>query len=247
MIRLTDKGILSTNVGEFLTSMDIGIRSSSELCAQGYYTETFYLYGDKVYLWVKRGNQGMQRTRGSSIGWDEMDIDNVKQISIYSIKYLKDHPDLHEAIRSPESRYSLNGYEKLASLQREREKLDMACATGHSAHCAWKHGMVLIDVKPKREQLAVIEGQRSTWFDGYYRPQTFTANYSQRLPEPGNDYRRTLYWNPEVKMDNQGTAIIKFRNNSTDNAWKATVAGQNPTNGTVGWNTLTVKKISTQR
>ncbi|MBQ8361275.1 MAG: hypothetical protein IJX44_04915 [Bacteroidaceae bacterium] len=245
--RLTDKGILSTNVGEFLTSMDIGIRSSSELCAQGHYTETFYLYGDKVYLWVKRGNQGMQRTRGSSIGWDEMDIDNVKQISIYSIKYLRDHPDLHEAIRSPESRYSLNGYEKLASLQREREKLDMACATGHSAHCAWKHGMVLIDVKPKREQLAVIEGQRSTWFDGYYRPQTFTANYSQRLPEPGNDYRRTLYWNPEVKMDNQGTAIIKFRNNSTDNAWKATVAGQNPTNGTVGWNTLTVKKISTQR
>ncbi len=28
------------------------------------------------------------------------------------------------------------------------------------------------------------------------------------------DYRRTLYWNPELKPDGQGHATVKFYNNS---------------------------------
>lgn len=243
--RLLDRGILSTNVGEFLTGMDVGIRSSGELCEHGYYKEIYELYGDKVYLWVKRGQQGMKRPRGSYQGWDEMDIDNVKRISIYSIKYLRDHPDLHEAIKNPKSRYSLNGYEKLSSLQRERQNIDLGCAFGKAEDCIWNYGMVLIDVKTKREQNTDIKGQRSTWFDGYYRPLTFTANYAQRLPKPGNDYRRTLYWNPNVQTNEKGEATITFRNNSTDNAWKATVAGQDLKNNTCGWNTIVVEKSKT--
>ena len=35
----------------------------------------------------------------------------------------------------------------------------------------------------------------------------------QRPTEP-TDYRRTLYWNPNVELDAQGHATIRFFNNS---------------------------------
>ena len=42
----------------------------------------------------------------------------------------------------------------------------------------------------------------------FYHP-----DYS-RSPLPGTaDYRRTLYWNPDVKFDAQGEAQLRFYNN----------------------------------
>lgn len=64
-------------------------------------------------------------------------------------------------------------------------------------------------------------GQRMTWRDrrmvltgfavceDFYQP-----DYSKQRPTEPTDYRRTLYWNPNVELDAQGHATIRFYNNS---------------------------------
>ena len=55
---------------------------------------------------------------------------------------------------------------------------------------------------------------RRTIFQGYNVPHTFhMPDYSQMPPEA--DFRRTLYWNPDVLLDDNGEAIVEFYNNST--------------------------------
>jgi len=54
-------------------------------------------------------------------------------------------------------------------------------------------------------------------FQGYSCPAEFySPDYSKMdLKNPPKDYRRTLYWNPDVRTDSQGRARIEFYNNST--------------------------------
>ena len=58
---------------------------------------------------------------------------------------------------------------------------------------------------------------RHLHFQGYSKPAEFySPDYSRMdLKEPPKDYRRTLYWNPDVRTDSQGRAHIEFYNNST--------------------------------
>jgi len=55
-------------------------------------------------------------------------------------------------------------------------------------------------------------------FQGFTRPvEYYNPDYSKaKLPEV-KDYRRTLYWNPNVTTDNFGQASIEFYNNSVCN------------------------------
>jgi len=58
------------------------------------------------------------------------------------------------------------------------------------------------------------KGVRKTWLDGYSQVKEFySPNYSTLPTE--TDYRRTLYWNPAVKTDKEGKALIQFYNNSS--------------------------------
>lgn len=67
------------------------------------------------------------------------------------------------------------------------------------------------DYLPAKEK-----GMRRTHFEGYNVATEFenTVN-NYRLIAPQPDYRRTLYWNPNVTTDNEGKAKIEFYNNST--------------------------------
>ena len=57
------------------------------------------------------------------------------------------------------------------------------------------------------------KGVRKTWLEGYSAVKEFySPNYSEIPPE--TDYRRTLYWNPNVTTDETGKAKIEFYNNS---------------------------------
>src|SRR5574344_360054 len=61
-----------------------------------------------------------------------------------------------------------------------------------------------------------IKGWRRTHFEGYNQPTDFsstTNDYSLMAPQP--DYRRTLYWNPNVSTDKSGRTRLEFYNNST--------------------------------
>ena len=92
--------------------------------------------------------------------------------------------------------------------------------------------LMLIDVQVKepgdlstREDLFNIN-KRITTVDGYSRPYAF---YSPEYPEGpifGDvDYRRTLYWNPNVITDEEGKAQVEFYNNSITTHFKVEAAG----------------------
>ena len=92
--------------------------------------------------------------------------------------------------------------------------------------------LVLVDVQMKedaelstREELFKIN-KRITTVDGYSRPYMF---YSPEYPEGpifGDvDYRRTLYWNPNVITDEDGKAQVEFYNNSITKRFSVEAAG----------------------
>lgn len=62
--------------------------------------------------------------------------------------------------------------------------------------------------RPKRR------GVRRTTLNGYSLQKEFYSPDYSILPKEA-DYRRTLYWNPNVKTDEQGKAKVQFYNNST--------------------------------
>ena len=57
------------------------------------------------------------------------------------------------------------------------------------------------------------KGVRKTWLEGYSIPEEFYSPDYSTLP-PAPDYRRTLYWNPEVTTDDKGQATVRFYNNT---------------------------------
>ncbi len=58
------------------------------------------------------------------------------------------------------------------------------------------------------------KGLRRTKFQGFNIPETFKMEDYTNLP-PVEDFRRTLYWNPNVTTDKDGKARIEFFNNSS--------------------------------
>ena len=56
------------------------------------------------------------------------------------------------------------------------------------------------------------KGLRRTTYQGYNEPETFQMEDYKVLP-PLENNRRTLYWNPNVKADAKGKALIQFTNN----------------------------------
>jgi hypothetical protein len=58
------------------------------------------------------------------------------------------------------------------------------------------------------------KGVRRTYFQGYNVPSTFEMEDYTDLP-PMEDFRRTIFWEPNVKTDKDGKAKIEFFNNSS--------------------------------
>ena len=61
---------------------------------------------------------------------------------------------------------------------------------------------------------------------GFTEPREFyQPNYKDKPLPDTKDYRRTLYWNPNVKCDKNGEATIRFYNNAKTTKVKLSVAG----------------------
>ena len=70
------------------------------------------------------------------------------------------------------------------------------------------------------------QGQRFTTVDGYSRPFSFYSPEYPTGPIPGDvDYRRTLYWNPNVITDEEGKASVEFYNSSITKHFNIEAAG----------------------
>ena len=71
-----------------------------------------------------------------------------------------------------------------------------------------------------RDRFIVLDGYATS--ADFYHP-----DYSKhKLPEGQKDYRRTLYWNPDLKLDENGEANITFYNNSRHTSLSIEAEGQ---------------------
>ena len=75
--------------------------------------------------------------------------------------------------------------------------------------------------------------------DGFaYPAQFYSPDYSKQVPsEDKKDYRRTLYWNPNLKLNEEGEAEVKFYNNCRTTQLSVDAEGQ-ASDGTLLWNSL---------
>ena len=68
---------------------------------------------------------------------------------------------------------------------------------------------------PWRAPYMLHHGTRMTYYNGYSQVREFySPDYSECTMPDTIDYRRTLYWEPDVWTDNFGRASISFYNNS---------------------------------
>ena len=67
-----------------------------------------------------------------------------------------------------------------------------------------------------------------------YTARFYSPDYSKQTPPEPTDYRRTLYWNPSLKLDENGQARITFYNNSRTTQISVEVEGQ-ASDGTLLW------------
>ena len=69
-----------------------------------------------------------------------------------------------------------------------------------------------------------------------YAADFYHPDYSTRRPSPEEaDYRRTLYWNPNLKLDAEGRAQVQFYNNARITRLSIEAAGLS-SDGTILWN-----------
>ena len=74
--------------------------------------------------------------------------------------------------------------------------------------------VIEIKLRPKDDYKKVTNNSRATTFAGYDTPVEFYAPTYPDGPVQGDkDYRRTVYWNPEVTTDANGVANVSFYNN----------------------------------
>ncbi len=86
---------------------------------------------------------------------------------------------------------------------------------GSKKYEASNQPLVIVDLRKLPDEMV-----RTTYRDRYFRLPGFTMPFEfyqpsyagKSLPEH-KDYRRTLYWNPDVLLDESGTATINFYNN----------------------------------
>lgn len=78
-------------------------------------------------------------------------------------------------------------------------------------------GLYVVDVAmyPAGLRRSKVKGQRQTTFRGFTPVAEFYAPEYPDGPLAGDvDYRRTLYWNPDVRTDGEGNAQVTFYNNA---------------------------------
>ncbi|MDD3322730.1 MAG: hypothetical protein PHS59_14925 [Paludibacter sp.] len=92
---------------------------------------------------------------------------------------------------------------------------DSKFALGYCQGCDRSKEYTIIYINTKKEGANRHKnGIRKTSFEGYSNVREFFApNYKDVVLPDEKDFRRTLYWNPDVKTDKEGKVSVSFYNN----------------------------------
>ena len=87
------------------------------------------------------------------------------------------------------------------------------------------YATIFIYTKPNNF-VGKLKGERHTTFKAYSAPEDYGRMMTLMGDDiDGGDYRRTLYWNPNVRLDAAGKGKVQFKNNSTCRHMTVSVAG----------------------
>ncbi len=234
--RLADQGIRCYDVETLLDELNVGvdrweeplitIKDTTEEARKQLdtFVEHVTLWGGEAnVICANRAETSFARARHltETAHWPMLlPIGEVKEIELYDISFMLHADSLLRNVYSDSIVSQLMASEDplsatdpyLIQLRRQREQRESVKA------------LILVRAKNRLEQRSAPKGYRLTYYEGYYRPQTFSADYSRRAPS-GEDVRRTLYWNPDLTTDSCGAASLTFRTNSSHHPVTFSVAG----------------------
>ena len=160
----------------------------------------------RTFWLLKEGNNNV--TEPSSPPGYDIDIANVKSIIVYD---------------SPHS------YMSNEEIAQNFSVLDFRYVQNYDKDYLHPAGMYVVEIHliPGRiSRISLNKNTRQTIFAGYSpKVEFYTPEYPNGPIEGDVDYRRTIYWNPEVKTNRLGIVDVKFYNNSYSHSLTVSVEG----------------------
>lgn len=160
--------------------------------------------GFRTLWYVKEGKNNA--TAPSSLPGFDVDIKDVKSIIVYDSPY--SYMGNVEIIYEFGAEFIKKVQEPLPSFPAGLYVVEIHLYPGRKSRVAWN------------------KNTRQTSFDGYSSQMDFYAPEYPNGPIEGDaDYRRTIYWNPDVKTDERGGAEVEFYNNGYSRSLSVSVEG----------------------
>ncbi|MBR4337506.1 MAG: hypothetical protein IKP91_04635 [Bacteroidaceae bacterium] len=163
----------------------------------------------RTFWYIHEGK--VNRTAPSYFAGYALDLEEVKSIIVY------DDPWVYET------------FPGITDLLTKQEIDEIANTNRQEGGDPFSPGMYVIDIElnPSRKRRTYVDkNARSTSFEGYSPIVEFYAPTYPNGPIQGDtDYRRTIYWNPEVTTDEDGYASVSFYNNGYSRALTISAEG----------------------
>lgn len=231
-----DKGDYSTDLYGYLISkgfelMDTAILDTASISTDPLLNNNILINGFKPFFYIH--NTSRYIDKGISDYPFQIDAQDIKSIIVY------DRPmffsdiirvcPLFDDFLSNKNYQTLNPNNEYTKMMLE----DQPVQTSVNEEPKFiDRRMMLVDilVKETKEQSLYSElfklDRRYTTVDGYSTPYSFYSPEYPDGPVTGDvDYRRTLYWNPNVITDNEGKAQVEFYNSSITSHFNISAAG----------------------
>lgn len=173
----------------------------------------------RTFWLIKEGKNNV--TEPSSLPGYDIDIANVKSIIVY------DTPNSYMGIEDVVKCLEISDIRYVQKAVKEPVQKDL--------EMFYPAGLYVVEIHlhpGRKSRMSWNKNTRQTTFDGYSPKMEFYApEYPDGPIEGDADYRRTIYWNPDVKTDERGKASIDFYNNGYSRSMSVSVEGM--TNGGV--------------
>lgn len=189
---IIDKGEYTNMVADYLSSKGYTITHWGAGSDSLSYLTQCTINGYRTLWHVLSGTRKLTRT--SYIPGYEIDIQNVKSVMIYDSPHsYMGNPCVYDVLSPSE----IEGVQK--------------------PNLSFPSGLYVVEIHlyPKLQSpISWFKNTRQTTFEGYSsKIEYYTPQYPNGPIQGDADYRRTLYWNPDVKVSN-GRAEVEFYNNS---------------------------------
>ena len=162
----------------------------------------------RTFWFIKEGKNNA--TEPSSQPGYDIDIAEVKSIIVY------DKPDSYMGVEDVVKCLDVSDIRYVQKSVKEQEYYFPA-------------GLYVVEIHlhpGRKSRVSWNKNTRQTTFDGYSPKLEFYAPEYPNGPIEGDvDYRRTIYWNPDVQTEKDGTASVSFYNNGYSRSLNVSIEG----------------------